>query len=75
MRNCEIFAEGDTLHHQALPQVFREPPIVVSASLATVGIAQSSTFILADRYLKRTLILIGALMGSVSSLLCVVSTG
>jgi DHA1 family multidrug resistance protein-like MFS transporter len=51
-----------------------EIPIVVSAALATVVIAQFFTGILADRYSKRTLILIGALLGSVSSLLCVVAT-
>lgn len=51
-----------------------EIPIVVSAALATVVIAQFFTGILADRYSKRGLILIGALIGSVSSLLCVVAT-
>ena len=51
-----------------------EIPIVVSAALATVVIAQFFTGILADRYPKRGLILIGALVGSVSSLLCVVAT-
>ncbi len=51
-----------------------EIPIVVSAALATVVIAQFFTGILADRYSKRVLVLIGALMGSVSSLLCVVAT-
>jgi len=49
-------------------------PIVVSAALATVVIAQFFTGILTDRYSKRTLILIGALIGSVSSLLCVLAT-
>jgi MFS family permease len=51
-----------------------EIPIVVSAALATVVIAQFLTGILADHYSKRTLILIGALLGSVSSWLCVVAT-
>lgn len=51
-----------------------EIPIVVSAALATVVIFQLFTGILADRYSKRRLILIGALIGSVSSLLCAVAT-
>jgi DHA1 family multidrug resistance protein-like MFS transporter len=51
-----------------------EIPIVVSAALATVVIFQLFTGILADRYSKRVLIMIGALMGSVSSLLCAVAT-
>lgn len=51
-----------------------EIPIVVSAALVTVVIVQFFTGVLADRYSKRTLILIGALLGSVSSLLCVVAT-
>lgn len=46
-------------------------PIILSASLATVVIAQFFTGILADRYSKRTLILIGAFLGSISSLLAV----
>jgi MFS family permease len=49
-------------------------PIVVSAALATVVIVQFFTGILADRYSKRTLILTGTLLGSVSSLFCVVAT-
>jgi DHA1 family multidrug resistance protein-like MFS transporter len=49
-------------------------PIVVSASLATVVVLQFFTGVLADRYSRRTLVLIGALLGSVSSLLCVVAT-
>ncbi len=49
-------------------------PIVVAAALATVVIFQFFTGILADRYSKRTLILIGALVGSGSSLLCVIAT-
>jgi MFS family permease len=51
-----------------------EIPIVVSAALATVVLVQFFTGILADRYSKRDLILIGTLTGSVSSLLCVVAT-
>lgn len=50
-----------------------EIPIVVSAALVTMVIAQFFTGILADRYSKRLLILIGALMGSTSSLLCVIA--
>ncbi|MBN1218831.1 MAG: MFS transporter [Anaerolineae bacterium] len=64
-----------------LPQLARELgassaeiPIVVSAALATVVLVQFFTGILADRYARRTLILIGTLIGSVSSLLCVVAT-
>jgi len=49
-------------------------PIVVSAALATVVIAQFFTGILADRYSKRRLILIGALVGSVSSLFCAIAS-
>ncbi|MFC1953110.1 MFS transporter [Chloroflexota bacterium] len=49
-------------------------PVVVSAALATVVIAQFFTGILADRYSKKTLVLTGALIGSISSLLCVVAT-
>ncbi|MBN1994367.1 MAG: MFS transporter [Anaerolineae bacterium] len=49
-------------------------PIVVSAALATVVIVQFFAGILADRYSKRTLILTGTLIGSISSLLCVVAT-
>ena len=51
-----------------------EIPIVVSAALVTIVIVQFFTGILADHYSKRTLILIGALTGSVSSLFCVVAT-
>lgn len=51
-----------------------EIPIVVSAALATVVLAQFFTGILADRYSKRAVVLAGALAGSVSSLLCVVVT-
>lgn len=49
-------------------------PIVVSAALATVVILQFFVGILADRFSKRRLILIGALMGSVTSFLCAVAT-
>ena len=51
-----------------------EIPVVVSAALVTVVIVQFFTGVLADRYSKRGLILIGASMGSLSSLLCVVAT-
>jgi len=50
-------------------------PIILSASLATVVIAQFFTGILADRYSRRTLILVGAFLGSVSSLLTIFATG
>lgn len=50
-----------------------EIPIVVSASLATVVIVQFFTGILADRYPKRVLILVGALLGSLSSLGCAIA--
>ena len=49
-------------------------PIIVSAALATIVIAQLFTGTLADRYSRRALIVAGALIGSVSSLLCVVAT-
>lgn len=49
-------------------------PIILSASLITVVIAQFFTGILADRWSKRVLILIGALLGSVSSLLIIFAT-
>src|SRR3990172_2262644 len=51
-----------------------EIPIVVSAALATVVIVQLFTGFLADRYSKRVLILTGALIGSISSLLCIIAT-
>ena len=51
-----------------------EIPIVVSAAWAAAVIAKFFTGILADRYSRRRLILIGALMGSTSSLLCVFAT-
>ena len=51
-----------------------EIPIVVSAALVTVVIVQFFSGVLADHYSKRTLILTGALIGSLSSLLCVVAT-
>ncbi len=51
-----------------------EIPIVVSAALATVVVVQFFTGILADRYSTRSLVLIGALMGSVSSFLCAIAT-
>lgn len=49
-------------------------PLVVSAALTTVVLAQFFTGILADRYSKRMLILGGSLVGSISSLLCVVAS-
>ncbi|UCB42086.1 MAG: MFS transporter [Dehalococcoidales bacterium] len=48
-------------------------PVILSASLITVVIAQFFTGILADRWSKRALILIGALLGSVSSLLTLIA--
>ena len=48
-----------------------EIPIVASAALVVV---QFFTGMVADRYSQRGLILIGALIGSVSSLLCAVVT-
>jgi MFS family permease len=50
-----------------------EIPIVLSAALVTMIVAQFFTGSLADRYSSRTLILVGAMTGSVSSLLCVVA--
>ncbi len=49
-------------------------PLILSASLITVVIAQFFTGILTDRWSKRRLILIGAIFGSVSSLLVVFAT-
>lgn len=49
-------------------------PIILSASLITVVVAQFFTGILADRWSKRALILTGALLGSVSSLLVIFAT-
>jgi MFS family permease len=46
---------------------------VVSAALMTVVFIQFFAGVLADRYSKRRLILIGALIGALSSLLCVVA--
>ena len=64
-----------------LPQLSKElgadatgVPIVVSAALATVVLAQFFTGALADRFSKRAVVLAGALLGSASSLLCVVAT-
>ena len=51
-----------------------EIPIVVSAALVTVVLAQFGSGFLADRYSKRRLLLIGSLCGSLSSFLCVVAT-
>ncbi len=47
---------------------------VVSAALMTVVVVQFFAGILADRYSKRKLVLVGAFMGSLSSILCVVAT-
>jgi DHA1 family multidrug resistance protein-like MFS transporter len=49
-------------------------PIIVSASLATVVIIQFFAGWLADRYPAKRLLLFGALLGSVSSLLCIFAT-
>lgn len=49
-------------------------PIILAASLITVVIAQFFTGILADKWSKRSLILTGALLGSVSSLLTIIAT-
>ena len=51
-----------------------EIPIVISAALATVVVVQFFTGFLADRFSKRNLVLIGALIGSLSSFLCAVAT-
>ncbi len=51
-----------------------EAAFVVSAALMTVVVVQFFAGILADRYSKKALILVGALAGSVSSLLCVTAT-
>lgn len=48
-------------------------PIVVSAALATVVVAQFFAGALADRYSRQRLILIGTLLGSISSLLCLLA--
>ena len=49
-------------------------PIVISAALATVVVAQFFAGSLADRFSRQRLILIGTALGSVSSLLCLVAT-
>jgi MFS family permease len=49
-------------------------PLVVSSALATIVVAQFFTGPLADRYSRRRLILVGSLLGSVSSFLCAVAT-
>ena len=48
-------------------------PVILAASLITVVIAQFFTGILADKWSKRSLILIGALLGSISSLLTIIA--
>jgi MFS family permease len=65
----------------ALPHLSRELgagpteiPIVVSAAMVTVTVAGLVTGILADRYSIRVLIAAGALLGAVTSLLCVAAT-
>ncbi len=50
-----------------------EIPVVVSAALVTVVVVQFFTGILADRCATRSLILIGASIGSCSSFLCAVA--
>ncbi|MBT3363894.1 MAG: MFS transporter [Chloroflexi bacterium] len=49
-------------------------PIIVSSALATVVVLQFFSGTLADRFNPKRLLLVGALLGSVSSLLCVVAT-
>ncbi len=48
-------------------------PIVVSAALATVVVAQFFAGALADRFSRQRLILVGTALGSVSSLLCLIA--
>jgi len=50
-----------------------EIPMVVSAALVTVVLTQFFSGFLADRYSKRRLLLIGALLGSASSFFCIVA--
>lgn len=50
-----------------------EIPIVVSAALATVVVAQFFAGALADRFSRQRLILLATALGSVSSLLCLVA--
>ena len=49
-------------------------PIVVSAALATVVVAQFFAGALADRFSRQRLILVGTALGSVSSLLCLIAS-
>ena len=49
-------------------------PIVVSAALATVVVVQFFTGVLADRFSRQRLILVGTALGSVSSLLCLIAS-
>lgn len=49
-------------------------PIILAASLTTVVITQFFTGILADRWSKRKLILIGAILGSISSFMVLIVT-
>ena len=49
-------------------------PIVVSAALATVVVAQFFAGALADRFSRKRLILVGTALGSVSSLLCLMAS-
>ena len=48
-------------------------PIVISAALATVVVAQFFTGSLADRFSRKHLILVGTFLGAISSLLCLVA--
>lgn len=48
-------------------------PIVISAALATVVVAQFFAGSLADRFSRQRLILIGTALGSVSSFLCLIA--
>jgi len=49
-------------------------PMVVSSAVVTVVVLQFFTGVLADRYSRRTLILVSSLLGSATSLLCAVAT-
>jgi ACDE family multidrug resistance protein len=76
-----ILSLSSLMEVPVLPELSRELgagataiPLVVSAALTTVVLAQFFTGILADRYSKRMLILGGSLVGSISSLLCVVAS-
>ena len=49
-------------------------PLVISAALATVVVAQFFAGSLADRYSRQRLILIGTALGSLSSFLCLIAS-